>query len=562
MRISIQILTLAAAAVLAASSCTQDEVITPPPERGGTPVNFTMGVHALSRTVTEGDVTDFVAGDEVGIFATGESGDAWTNERYGYGDDTWIGNITVYEGNSYNYCAYYPYNAQVTGTTSLFTVDTDQSDGYNHSDVLIATGTSDNANVTLNYDHAFALVEVVLQAGSENIDLTGATVALTNVLPSASINLQAKEVGAASGTAGSVTMCPTEEHTYRAIVPAQSIAQGQSALMVAAGDGTYHRFNPTTSISYAQGQMLRMIITVGNEESGEDPDPDDPDDPDPDDPDNPDPDDPDNPDPDDPDNPDPDDPDNPNPDDPDNPDEPDPEPEPEPEPEGDPITVIIGSTVETGIEDWMQIVEGFSGTGTKYTSEIEIPITADIVPFAGGKYATNNTLKMTDSGWFTRYAADYGATVSFAAGAVSVTMPATDDSRGWNNCSFGYHAQEEWPLLKDARYRLTFNVSGSATAGGVLVRTSLDNYNLTLVQDEGLSSVQTFNVRNGTVSCIVNTSLKHTRASSGVFTPGVNNVEDFVAVTDTDLSSVYIYFYNNTASSTLTISNIRFELVK
>ena len=562
MRISIQILTLAAAALLAASSCTQDEVITPPPERGGTPVEFTMGVRALSRTVTEGNVTDFAAGDEVGIFATGEEdGNTWTNERYGYDGNTWSGNITVYEGSSYNYCAYYPYNAQVTGTTSLFTVDTDQSDGYNHSDVLIATGTSDNANVTLNYDHAFALVEVVLQAGSENIDLTGATVALTNVLPSASINLQAKEVGAASGTAGSVTMCPTEEHTYRAIVPAQSIVQGQSALMVAAGDGTYHRFNPTTSISYAQGQMLRMIITVGNEESGEDPDPEDPDDPDPDDPDNPDPDDPDNPDPDDPDNPDPDDPDNP-----DEPD-PDPDPEPEPEPEGDPITVIIGSTVETGIEDWMQVVEGFSGTGTKYTSEIEIPITADVVPVECGKYATNNLLptKMTEPGWFTRYAADHGAAVSFAAGAVSVTMP-TGSIRGWNNCSFGYHAKGEYPLLKNARYRLTFNVSGTATAGGVLVRTSQDNFNLAVVQDEGLSSVQTFNVRNGSVSCIVNTSQKHTRASSGVITPGVNNVEDFVAVTDTDLSSVYIYFFNNTdtkdSGSTLTISNIRFELVK
>ena len=560
MRISIQILTLAAAALLAASSCTQDEVITPPPERGGTPVEFTMGVRALSRTVTEGDVTDFVAGDEVGIFATGEEdGNTWTNERYGYNGNTWSGNITVYEGSSYNYYAYYPYNAQVTGTTSLFTVDTDQSGGYNHSDVLIATGTSDNANVTLNYDHAFTLVEVVLQAGSENIDLTGATVALTNVLPSASINLQAKEVGAASGTAGSVTMCPTEEHTYRAIVPAQSIAQGQSALMVAAGDGTYHRFNPTTSISYAQGQMLRMIITVGNEESGEDPDPEDPDDPDPDDPDNPDPDDPDNPDPDDPDNPDPDDPDNP-----DEPD-PDPDPEPEPEPEGDPITVIIGSTVETGIEDWMQVVEGFSGTGTKYTSEIEIPITADIAPFSGGKYATNNTLKMTESGWFTRYAANHGATVSFAAGAVSVTMP-TGSTRGWNNCSFGYHAKGEYPLLKNARYRLTFNVSGTATAGGVLVRTSQDNFNLAVVQDDGLSTVQSFNVRNGSVSCIVNTSQKHKDASSGVIVPGVDDKVDFAAVTDADLSSVYIYFFNNTnttdSGSTLTISNIRFELVK
>ena len=117
MRISIQILTLAAAALLAASSCTQDEVITPPPERGGTPVEFTMGVRALSRTVTEGNVTDFAAGDEVGIFATGEEdGNTWTNERYGYDGNTWSGNITVYEGSSYNYCAYYPYNAQVTGS--------------------------------------------------------------------------------------------------------------------------------------------------------------------------------------------------------------------------------------------------------------------------------------------------------------------------------------------------------------------------------------------------------------------------------------------------------------
>ena len=55
---------IATIGLLTISSCTQDE-ITPTPEQGkGTPVNFTMGVNALTRTTTTDLATEYVAVDE------------------------------------------------------------------------------------------------------------------------------------------------------------------------------------------------------------------------------------------------------------------------------------------------------------------------------------------------------------------------------------------------------------------------------------------------------------------------------------------------------------------
>ena len=573
MRISIQILTLAAVALLAASSCTQDEVITPPPEQGGTPVEFTMGVRALSRTVTEGDVTDFVAGDEVGIFATGEEdGNTWTNERYGYDGNTWSGNITVYEGSSYNYCAYYPYNAQVTGTTSLFTVDTDQSGGYNHSDVLIATGTSDNANVTLNYDHAFAMVEVTLQPKDADVDINGAHVALANILPSASINLQTQEVGAASGTAGYVTMYPTGSNTYRAVVPAQSIAQGQDLLLITSADNsTAYRFVYNASVSYAQGDILRMIVTVSNDTSGEepdsDPDPDDPDNPDPDDPDNPDPDDPDNPDPDDPDNPDPDDPDNPDPDDPDNPDEPDPEPEPEPDP-GTAITIIVGEAQE--IADWKDDEQGIGGKGEEYTPPTTLMdlsglINADMTFTDKQNWSKE---KLTDQAdyWFVRWSET--TTVSYDAVEGAIKAENTTARGSWNNTSFGYHAGEK--VFERASYRLTFEAK-STIAGNqvyaVTVRSSADDKSFRVSNlNNGLRNMVAFNVADAEVNTYktITVELDFTQADTET---NVSNHDSFLTTTAEDVTGgISIYFFNNLNNApsayTTYFRNIKLEKIE
>ena len=257
---------IATIGLLTISSCTQDE-ITPASEQGkGTPVNFTMGVNALTRTTTTDLATVFDEGDQVGIFAVGTINQ--NNIAYTKQGENWNGGITVNEGDTYSYYAYYPYSNSVTNATAAaLSVATDQTTGYEESDVLTAQATNvTGTEVTLSYNHAFALVQVTLLS-DESIE--GATVRLANVLTQATVNLQDGTV-TPGGTPGYVTMYPTGTNkTYRAVVPAQTIAPTAGyAVTIATADGKNYQFTHNANIEYKQGVLRRMTVQIGEYSGG------------------------------------------------------------------------------------------------------------------------------------------------------------------------------------------------------------------------------------------------------------------------------------------------------
>lgn len=107
---------------------------------------------------------------------------------------------------------------------------------------------------------------------------------------------------------------------------------------------------------------------------------------------------------------------------------------------------------------------------------------------------------MEEEGWFSRYAEDYGATLTFAENAVTIAMPDTTGlgvklSTGWNNCSFGYHANG--PVVGKYKFSCTISSAGNKqVAGGFTIRTSGDDRAITteytVDKVPGVRTVHTF----------------------------------------------------------------------
>lgn len=512
MTTNFRLLAMAAVAMLAMNSCVKEENLNNG-ENKGTPVEFEMGVNSVSRTSTpdDGYATTFVEGDEVGIFVYNGETAVVENAHYKLNaDGKWVAQgeaITAEEGVSYSYYAYYPYNAEATDATSVsLTVAGDQTTGYTGSDALMAKSENVAAGTTtvpLQYSHAFALVQVSLKG---DLAAKDATVTLQNVYPTAALNIKAGTVGQATGTMGTVAMkaCSTNgdaaPYNYRAIVPAQTITAGD-AILLTSSNNTNYKFTYSVNVPYEIGKLRQFDVTLG--------------------------------------------------------------------------TTPAKTTIEIGegtIANWE---DGSTVSGTGGTEVVIEPISSITVPFgantqvtAGGKYSETNLLSMEEEGWFSRYAADYGATLAFADGAVSITMPESGN-RGWNNCSFGYHANG--PVVGKYKFSCTISSAGNKqVAGGFMIRTSGDDRAITTEYSvdgvPGVRTVHTFTKKavegqedntatEQNISFTVDFSQKYNGGTSNQITSGLENT------TTEDLTDIYIYIYNNTASSTFSISNIKLERV-
>lgn len=275
MTTNFRLLAMATVAMLAMNSCVKEENLNNG-DKKGTPVEFEMGVNSVSRTNTpdDGYATTFVEGDEVGIFVYNGETPVVKNAHYKLNvNGKWEAQgeaITAEEGVSYSYYAYYPYNAEATDATSVsLTVKGDQTTGYTGSDALIAKSENVAAGtntVTLQYTHAFALVQVTLKG---DLAAKDATVTLQNVYPTAALNIKAGTVDQATGTMGTVAMkaCTTNgdaaPYNYRAIVPAQKIAANKS-ILTTFSNGKNYKFTYSVEVPYESGKLRQFDVTLGS----------------------------------------------------------------------------------------------------------------------------------------------------------------------------------------------------------------------------------------------------------------------------------------------------------
>lgn len=266
-------LIFALAGALAMTACSNEMEEQLAGGNGGQEVKFTVGIENLSRTaVTEGEGvlrTAFEKDDAIGIFAyRGEETEpVYTNVKYTYDGSAWASDKAITsDGTQLKYYAYYPYKDGVTDPSQLdITVSADQTGGFSKDDVLTAQNTTAEAdadNVTLTFNHAFAMVQVGIKSGLTTD--TEATVTLESILPTAVVNAKAGTVGTASGEKTSIQMQKTsaDKWEYRAIVPAQDIASGSKLLTIVAGGKTYTVTSSTEGqvVSYVAGKALQITV--------------------------------------------------------------------------------------------------------------------------------------------------------------------------------------------------------------------------------------------------------------------------------------------------------------
>ena len=236
---------------------------------GGQEVKFTVGIENLSRTtIAEGSLkTEFVKGDEIGIFAyDGETAVA-SNVKYTYGGSAWTSDnaIAAEDGVQLSYYAYYPYSEVTDPSAINVTVNADQSNGFSKDDVLTAQNTTAEAgatSVSLTFAHAMAMVQVSLMQGTT--DDADATVSLQSILPDTKVNAKDGSVVAATGEPVAVAMKKaTESLTYRAVVPEQTITAGAKLLTIVAGGKTFD-VTFSKNVSYERGKLLQIKVEALN----------------------------------------------------------------------------------------------------------------------------------------------------------------------------------------------------------------------------------------------------------------------------------------------------------
>lgn len=275
MKMRFKNLIFALASVLTMTACSNEmeQQLAEGSGNGGQEVKFTVGIENLSRTaIAEGEgvlKTTFVNEDAIGIFAykEGEDEPAYTNVKYTYNGLDWTSDKAITsDGTKLNYYAYYPYMDGVTDPSQLnITVSADQTSGFSKDDVLTAQNTTAEAraeNVTLTFNHAFAMVQVGIKSGLTTD--TEATVTLESIRPTAVVN--AKDTTATvSGELTSIKMQKTnaDKWEYRAIVPAQDIASGSKLLTIVAGGKTYavtYSSAEGKAVSYEAGKALQITV--------------------------------------------------------------------------------------------------------------------------------------------------------------------------------------------------------------------------------------------------------------------------------------------------------------
>lgn len=238
--------------------------------KNGQNVKFSIGVENLSRTaIADGTlVTSFEPNDEIGIFAYDGEKLVSSNVKYTYNGSEWTSEnaIAAQDGVKLSYYAYYPYDASVTDPASIKdTVSADQTAGFGKNDMLSARNTEAAAgatNISLNFAHAMAMVQVSLMEGTTSD--ANATVTLQSILPVTSVNAKDGSVTAASGASVGVAMKKAAESlTYRAVVPEQTIKAGSKLLTIVAGGKTFDvTFN--ADVKYEKGKLLQIKVEALN----------------------------------------------------------------------------------------------------------------------------------------------------------------------------------------------------------------------------------------------------------------------------------------------------------
>lgn len=252
------------------SSCSQSdltEVAT-----GKTSVNFSInGQSTITRSATTAGTdgnytTNFLANDEIGIFASGAS--TADNVKYTVGSDG-VGisgeKITINKEGEAKFLSYAPYSAAAEADKVSHSVAVDQQEdaAYNASNFMIAKAENikaANPNVAFTFAPRLALVRVELTG-----DL-GVTTSMVKMNAKTDITwTPSTDNVEATGEAAAITLHKETTDATHAVftgfVPAQGFTANTKVLEMTVGDKTY-AFTPASNIALTEGKVNKIKVKI------------------------------------------------------------------------------------------------------------------------------------------------------------------------------------------------------------------------------------------------------------------------------------------------------------
>lgn len=240
-------------------ACSNEE--TPVPAGESQKVSFVLD-NQVSRTVTNGNTTTFVEGDQIGITSSGLDIDM-SNATYTVGaNGTLSGGSFYYNGNNKaTFYAHYPTTATVAGGVVSMSVPANQTTeaAFNACDFMTSTATGDPADggtVVLKFKHRLAMVKVVWNgsATATNVMLHGAkpTVKWT----------QATDATATDGNAIDINLWKIGNgQEYWAMIPEQTLTTASTLLTITDADKSYE-YTPAGNLTFSANTIKKITLNL------------------------------------------------------------------------------------------------------------------------------------------------------------------------------------------------------------------------------------------------------------------------------------------------------------
>lgn len=243
----------------------------PTPSSGGGKdfVTFTPSLNGITRA-TE---TAFEQGDRISVYAmkaaTGDTraiiadnGNYANNVLYTHANGKFTSNsaIVLPESGKLFYIAVYPYSSQVANRFN-FAVNTNQSSAaaFTGSDLCTAsTDATDAKEVPLKFDHR--LTELIINLTGDGWTSSNITVRVVNVLTHADVNLNDLSF-TATGSRADVVCAPNGTNSYKAILPPQTIASGNTMLVVNM-NGTDYPLATQNNLEFRSGKKYEYTLNM------------------------------------------------------------------------------------------------------------------------------------------------------------------------------------------------------------------------------------------------------------------------------------------------------------
>ena len=171
--------------------------------------------------------------------------------------------------------AYAPYNSAWTGqlnSNNEFTVPADQStdEGYLAADLILGTPStgnpvaSTNDAIQLNFKHKLTKLNLDFKLGESGVDLKGATVSVTNVLGTTTVNVGESTTGNAQGNPTDIIAAKfaadATEFSASAIFVPQAVLGQTDFVLVSTADGKQYKAALNKDVTFAEGKKYTYTV--------------------------------------------------------------------------------------------------------------------------------------------------------------------------------------------------------------------------------------------------------------------------------------------------------------